>query len=117
MLSYFFTLKIMCEYINENQCLITKEICPFVYFCNKQLKYLPLKSMPKRCKVIMNKKKNIPEGYNAIEFVRGNYLYVKIDDYSVVKIKNPYDYTPDYVKVKKYKGEWKIIKENKGSKK
>ena len=68
----------MCEYINENQCLITKEICPFVYFCNKQLKYLPLKSMPKRCKVIMNKKKNIPEGYNAIEFVRGNYLYVKI---------------------------------------
>ena len=41
----------MCEYVKGNQCLVTKEVCPFVYWCDKIHSYKPSSSMPENCKI------------------------------------------------------------------
>ena len=42
-----------------------------------------------------------------VRFVKNGYLYVDVDDF-VVKIKNPYDYEPNFVELVKYCGEYYI---------
>jgi hypothetical protein len=41
---------------------------------------------------------------------RKGYLYIIVDGVTL-KLKNPFDIIPDYVKLYKSKGEWKIKKE------
>lgn len=63
--------------------------------------------MPKYCKVSTNVQ--VPDGYNKVLFERNGCLYVKVDD-QTIKMLNPFDYIPEYVKVYKSKGELKIKK-------
>lgn len=99
----------MCEYIKENNiCSINLDICPYMYFCNKRRKWIPLKSMPSNCKI--KETIEVPKGYYKIRMERKGYLYVDIDNHTH-KFLNPFDYTPLYVKVTKSKdGTLKIRK-------
>ena len=45
-----------------------------------------------------------------VQFERHGYLYVKVGD-EVIKVENPYDYIPDNVHLRKYKGTYKVVKE------
>lgn len=78
-------------------------ICPHVYRCPKLQIWKKLASMD-GCIVRQNQ--------GNVKMERRGYLYVQIND-QVVKIKNPYDYVPSNVKVKKYKGKYMVVKENK----
>lgn len=96
----------MCEYVKENKCSITSQICPYMYYCDKIRSYRPSKYMPTDCKV----KKNItvPNGCYKVRQERKGFLYI---DYKgvVIKVKNPFDYIPIYVKIRKTKdGEYKL---------
>ena len=51
----------------------------------------------------------IPEGYNKVEYERHGYLYVDMGD-GVVKIPNPFEDIPQFVKVSKTKTGYKVKK-------
>ena len=92
----------MCEYANvENgQCNVTKQICPYLYFCNKILKYKPNSSMPSDCKIKQNLE--VPKGYYKVCFERRGRLYIEVDGFVKI-VPNPFDETPIYVKIIKQK--------------
>lgn len=97
----------MCEYVKENKCSITSQICPYMYYCDKIQSYRASNYMPTNCKV----KKNIaiPNGYCRVRQERKGYLYIEYGDF-VIKAKNPFDYRPLYVKVEKTEsGEYKLM--------
>ena len=99
----------MCEYVQENKCIITNHICPFMYWCDNMQIWRPNRYMPTNCKV---KENNIVrhKGKYQVRNHRHNYLYVDIDN-CTYKILNPFDFVPDYVDVTKTKnGEYKIKK-------
>ena len=80
-----------------------KAICPYVRRCPKIMNWVELESM-KNCSVLNSNDGNV-------KFCRHGYLYVELDGY-IIKIKNPYnDYVPNIVKLRKYKGNWTVIKE------
>ena len=80
-------------------------ICPHVRRCIEHHMWKPLNFMAK-CPI-----KSAPTG--NVQFERHGYLYVKVGD-EVIKVENPYNYIPDNVELRKYKGNYKvIIKENK----
>lgn len=98
----------MCEYVNikEGKCNITKDICPYLYFCNKEKRYKVNSSMPSNCKIKQNAE--IPNGYYKVCFQRKGNLYISVDK-KIEIIKNPYDFMPTFVKMTKLKsGAWKI---------
>lgn len=97
----------MCEYVEKNQCAISGETCPFMYWCLKRQMFRPLKSMPEDCNVKVSFE--IPTGYSRVREERKGYLYVDIDS-STHKIKNPFDDVPMYVKVTKTKNGWRLKK-------
>ena len=98
----------MCNYIRQNQCSITKQQCPYMYFCNRAHNWIPLKSMPAKCKVV--EQQEIPKGYYKVRMERKGYLYVDIDN-QTYRIPNPFDDVPLYVKATKLKnGTWKLRK-------
>lgn len=66
--------------------------------------------MPKECKI--NSNQDAPKGYNKVLFERKGFLYISNEN-QTIKIKNPYDYIPSFVKIFKTKDEWKIKKEKK----
>ena len=82
-------------------------ICPHVRRCIEHHIWKPLAYMA-NCPI-----KSAPTG--NVQFERHGYLYVKVGD-EVIKVENPYDYIPDNVELRKYKGTYKVIKEkeNKG---
>lgn len=81
-------------------------ICPHVRRCIEHHIWKPLAYMA-NCPI-----KSAPTG--NVQFERHGYLYVKVGD-EVIKVKNPYDYIPDDVELRKYKGNYKVVvKENKG---
>lgn len=98
----------MCQYIdfNEGSCSISKERCPFVYYCTRIMAYKPSASFPEYCGVrdsLIN-----PKGYYKVEFERHGNLYIKVDGFIEI-VKNPYTFIPNYVKMTKLKsGKWKI---------
>lgn len=49
----------------------------------------------------------VPKGMNRVRFELYGELYVEVGDF-VYAIKNPYDYTPDFVKIVKVDGVWYI---------
>lgn len=77
-------------------------ICPHVRRCIEHHIWKPLAYMA-NCPI-----KSAPTG--NVQFERHGYLYVKVGD-EVIKVENPYDYTPDNVELRKYKGNYKVIKE------
>ena len=80
-------------------------ICPHVRRCIEHHIWKPLAYMA-NCPI-----KSAPTG--NVQFERHGYLYVKLDD-EVIKVENPYNYIPDNVELRKYKGNYKVIvKENK----
>ena len=55
--------------------------------------------------------KSTPTG--NVQFERHGRLYVKVGN-EVIKVENPYDYVPENVELRKYKGNYKVVvKENK----
>ena len=80
-------------------------ICPHVRRCIEHHIWKPLAYMA-NCPI-----KSAPTG--NVQFERHGYLYVKVGN-EVIKVENPYNYIPDNVELRKYKGNYKvIIKENK----
>ena len=77
-------------------------ICPHVRRCIEHHIWKPLAYMA-NCPI-----KSAPTG--NVQFERHGYLYVKVGD-EVIKVENPYDYIPDNVELRKYKGNYKVIKE------
>ena len=77
-------------------------ICPHVRRCIEHHIWKPLAYMA-NCPI-----KSAPTG--NVQFERHGYLYVKLDD-EVIKVENPYNYIPDNVELRKYKGNYKVIKE------
>ena len=77
-------------------------ICPHVRRCIEHHIWKPLNFMA-NCPI-----KSAPTG--NVQFERHGYLYVKVGD-EVIKVENPYDYIPDNVELRKYKGNYKVIKE------
>lgn len=80
-------------------------ICPHVRRCIEHHIWKPLAYMA-NCPI-----KSAPTG--NVQFERHGYLYVKVGD-EVIKVENPYNYIPDNVELRKYKGNYKVVvKENK----
>ena len=77
-------------------------VCPHVRRCIEHHMWKPLNFMA-NCPI-----KSAPTG--NVQFERHGYLYVKVGD-EVIKVENPYDYIPDNVELRKYKGTYKVIKE------
>ena len=77
-------------------------VCPHVRRCIEHHMWKPLNFMA-NCPI-----KSAPTG--NVQFERHGYLYVKVDD-EVIKVENPYDYIPDNVHLRKYKGTYKVVKE------
>ena len=74
--------------------------CPHVRRCIEHHIWKPLAYMA-NCPI-----KYAPNG--NVQFERHGYLYVQVED-NVIKLKNPYDYIPDDVVVRKYNKSYKII--------
>ena len=77
-------------------------ICPHVRRCIEHHIWKPLAYMA-NCPI-----KSAPTG--NVQFERHGYLYVKVGD-EVIKVENPYNYIPDNVELRKYKGTYKVVKE------
>lgn len=96
----------MCEYVKENKCGITQEICPYMYYCDKIQSYRASKYMPTECKI--KQKIEAPKGYYKVRQERKGFLYIDYKEYTI-KVKNPFDHIPPYVKVRQTKeGEYKL---------
>lgn len=96
----------MCEYVRGNQCRVTQATCPYMYFCEKIQGFKPSTSMPADCKV--KQKAETPKGYCRVRDERKGWLYIDYNDITV-KVKNPFDHVPLYVRIKVLKsGEYKL---------
>ena len=99
-----------CNVVNYNEIPTCNKqeghpICPHVRRCIEHHIWKPLAYMA-NCPI-----KSAPTG--NVQFERHGYLYVKVGD-EVIKVENPYNYIPDNVELRKYKGNYKVIvKENK----
>lgn len=96
----------MCSYVQENKCKITNEICPYVLYCNKLHIYKPSRNMPAKCSIADNKE--IPKGYCKVIQERKGFLYIDVNG-NGIKVENPFNHVPLYVKVRKLKnGSYKL---------
>lgn len=96
----------MCEYTNKNTCLLTHEVCPWRYLCPKTGEWKDNNYMPENCKV--KQRFVVPDGYSRVVEERKGWLYVDLGD-MMIRVKNPFDHTPLYVRVRKMKsGEYKL---------
>lgn len=97
----------MCQYIqnNTNICILTNIACPYMYYCNRKHTWLESKYKPNVCKV--ETQSNVPQGYCRVIQIRHGMLYVDVGG-QCVRISNPFQDTPEYVKVSKSNGEWTV---------
>lgn len=101
----------LCKYCiigkYEEFCTCSKsgEVCPFMRRCITDHCWKPLDSMDK-CKARKDEI-IVPKGSNKVRFELYGELYVEDGDF-VYAIKNPYDYTPQFVKIVNVDGEWYI---------
>ena len=89
----------MCDFLKENHCKLLNDICPWVYYCNKDNNW-KFKKEGNSCKVKTNA--NIPKGYYKVCFAKHNNLYVSVNN-NILVIPNPFDIIPSYVKIYKLK--------------
>lgn len=97
----------MCEYREDNHCKKTGGICPWLQWCGKINAYKERPGMNEYCKFLKEDNEKIPEGYFKVEFERQGYLYITFKN-DIIKVKNPFDYIPKFVKVKKNKLVYKL---------
>lgn len=98
----------MCKYVRENKCSITEDNCPFMYFCTKINNWKPLNSMPENCMV--KERFEVPKGYYKVRMERKGFLYIDIDN-QTIKVPNPFEEIPLYVKAYKLRnGQWRLKK-------
>lgn len=100
----------MCQYRKENKCSLTNTICPWAYWCGKISGYKERDSYIKYCMLFKNEiEKEKPEGYYKVNFERHGYLYIDFNN-EIIKVKNPFEDIPKFVKVKKTKTSYKLTK-------
>lgn len=99
----------MCEFVNKNKCQITQGVCPFMYFCDKTQTWKENSYMPKNCHVKNQNNTVKHKGKYKVRDCRKGYVYVDIEGYTH-KIKNPFDFVPDYVDIIKRNGKYIIKK-------
>lgn len=100
----------MCEnVILENKCKITQRPCPFMYWCDKTQTWRANNYMPKNCKVKEQTNAVKHKGKYQVRDCRNGFLYVDINGITY-RIKNPFDFVPDYVDVVKRSGVYIIKK-------
>ena len=98
-----------CNYrYGGNKCKIINDVCPFVYYCGRIQAYKELERVMRGCKY-MNSDIKIPNGYKKVEYERRGYLYINMGT-EVIKVLNPFDDIPQFVKVSKTKSGYKIKK-------
>ena len=100
----------MCKYadLNSGVCSINKSQCPFLYWCYKTKGWRENNAMPTHCKMIDHVAP--PKGFYKVVSVRKGYLYIEVDD-KTIKLLNPYNDVPDFVKLSKTKNGIYKIKE------
>lgn len=89
-----------------NKCQLTNNACAAVYWCTKISAYKEMANPERVCKYL-NQDITIPNGCTKVEFVRHGKLYMNIDG-TLRPYENPFDYVPQYVKVKKTKNGYKF---------
>ena len=99
----------MCQYRNKNMCSLTSSICPWAYWCGNVKNYKERESYKYYCKFLKQEEEKVPDGYYKVEFERHGFLYINFD-HSTIKIKNPFEDIPKFVKVKKTKTSYKVSK-------
>lgn len=87
------------SYLGTCVCSVSDGVCPFVRRCNFERKWLPLESM-NRCKLRIKQERVKAMGIHGyvVRFESKGKLYVEYND-RVIKIANPFDYTPDAVEL------------------
>ena len=98
-----------CKYrVDGNKCQVTNGVCVVVYWCSKVSAYKELSNAKDICRHLrMAEDIVVPDGYIKVEFVRHGKLYMNIDGI-IRSYENPFDYIPQYVKVKKTKNGYKF---------
>lgn len=99
----------MCEYRKENICNLTNLICPWSYWCGAISDYKERESYKTYCGILKKEENKVPDGYYKVEFEKRGFLYIEFND-SIIKVKNPFDEVPKFVKVKKTKTSYKLSK-------
>lgn len=100
----------MCQYKTENKCLLTNTICPWAYWCGAISGYKQRESYRVYCKILKDKiEQEKPDGYYKVNFERHGYLYINFNN-EIIKVKNPFEDIPKFVKVKKTKTSCKLTK-------
>lgn len=94
--------------VDGNKCQLTNNACVAVYWCAKLSAYKEMTNAKERCKYLNTKDEIVvPDGCVKVEFVRRGKLYMNIDG-TVRPYENPFDYVPQFVKVKKTKNGYKF---------
>lgn len=100
----------MCPHRNKNICDITNSNCPWSYWCGAISNYKERDSCKKYCKFLKEEEeKQIPVGYYKVKFSRHGCLYIDFKG-TTIKVKNPFEDVPKFVKVKKTKTSFKLEK-------
>lgn len=97
----------MCKNRKDNLCLITNNNCPWAFWCGKLSVYKERAGAEKYCGYLQEEE--TPEGFYKVEFERHGYLYINYKD-NVIKVQNPFDDVPKFIKVKKTKTSYKLSK-------
>lgn len=97
----------MCKYRDGNHCKKTGDICPWSQWCGKINAYKERPGAEQYCKFL--KKEETPDGYYKVEFERRGYLYINFKN-DIIKVLNPFDDIPNFVKVRKFKSTYKLSK-------
>lgn len=104
----------MCAYVDlaNGKCKISKDVCPYTYYCTKVKAYKVSANMPENCSITQSFE--LPKGAYEVCYESHGFLYVNVNGYIEI-IKNPFDFTPPYIKMhKNSKGDW-VINEDRRS--
>lgn len=99
----------MCKYREGQICNITHSNCPWAYWCGHISAFKERESCKKYCKLLKEEEQKVPEGHYKVKFERHGFLYIDFNN-QILKIKNPFEDVPSFVKIKKYKTSYKLAK-------
>lgn len=95
----------MCKYRENNNCKATGNICPWAQWCGKLSVWKERAGSEKYCKY--RKSEPTPDGYYKVEFEKRGFLYINFQN-EVIKVPNPFNDIPKFVKVKQLKNSYKL---------
>ena len=102
----------LCKFLNMGNgiCSLLNNKCPFVYFCSKKGQWKPINNFPAKCKLINQYENSVlaKDNFYKICFEKRGKLYINYKD-TIIIVKNPFDFTPSYVKIYKDGDEIKIV--------